>query len=60
MSWIRMLERLKMALICCPVGFSEKITAVFHMKKSQKDTGNDKSPKIFQFSKILCISFPKF
>ena len=25
------------------------------MKKSQKYTENDKSPKIFQFLKILCI-----
>ena len=57
-SWIRMLKMLNMALICCPVVFFQKIIAVFYMKKSQKDTENDKSTKIFQFSKILCI-FPR-
>ena len=52
-----MLEMLKMAPSCCPVGSSEEIIAVFPLKKSQIDTQNDKNPKIFPFSKILCI-FP--
>ena len=54
-----MLKQLNMALVCCPVGFSEAIIAVFHVKKSQIDTEIDKKPKVFQFSKILSI-FPKF
>ena len=37
-----------MVRICCPVGFSEEIIAVFE-KKSQIDTENDKNPKTFQF-----------
>ena len=54
-SWIKTLETLNMALIRCPVGLSEEIIAVFHMKKYQIDTENDKIPKIFQFVKIFTI-----
>ena len=54
-----MLEMLNMTLIRCPVGFSEEIIAVFHMKKSQIDTENDKIPKIFNFQKVYAFS-PKF
>ena len=52
-----MLEMLNMESICCTVGFSEKIIAVFCLKKSQTDTEIDKNPIIFQFSKKLCILF---
>ena len=55
-SWIRMLKMLNMALIRCPEGFSEETVAVFEMKMSQVDTENDKIPKTFQFSKVLCSS----
>ena len=61
-----MLKTFNMSRICCPVGISEGIIAVFQMKKSQIDTKNDKpmtendkSPKIFLFSMVLCI-FPNF
>ena len=54
-----MLKTLKVALICCPLGFSEEMSAVFQMKQAQIDSENDKNPKIFQFAKISCI-FPKF
>ena len=51
-----MLKMLNMALISCPVGFSEEIIAVFQMQKSQIDTENEKKPKDFmQISNILCI-----
>ena len=50
-----MLETLKMTLIRCQVGFSEKTIAVFYMKKSQIYTENDKNHKIFSFSKRLRI-----
>ena len=44
------------ALVRCPVGFSEKIIAVFQLiKKSQIDTENDKSPKNVHSSKFLRI-----
>ena len=32
---------------------------MFGIKMSQIDTENDNNPKIFQYSKFLCI-FPKF
>ena len=54
-----MLKMLNMALIQCPVGFSEENIAVFQMKKSQIDTESDKNFDMFQFSKISCI-FSKF
>ena len=47
-----MLKTLNMALVCCPVGFSEEIIAVFPPKKSQFDTKNS---KIFHFPKFLRI-----
>ena len=50
-----MLKTLDMALIRCPVGFSEELVAIFKMKMSQIDTENDKNHKVFQFSKILLI-----
>ena len=50
-----MLKTLNMALIRCPVGFSEEITAVFFVKKSQIDTETDKIPKTLMFSKFLRI-----
>ena len=40
-SWIRMMRMLNMALIRCPVEFSEKIVAVFQIKMSRIDTEND-------------------
>ena len=51
---------LNMALIRCPVGFSEEVIAVFNWKKSRIDTENDKNPKIFQFSQSVYAFFPKF
>ena len=44
-----------MALIRCPVGFSEEFIAVFQVKMFQINTENDKNPKSFQYSKFLCI-----
>ena len=32
-SWIRMLKTLNMALVRCPVGFSEEIIAILQLKK---------------------------
>ena len=52
-------ERVNKERMCCPVGFYEEFIAVLLVKVSQIDTENDKSPKIFQFSKCLCI-FSKF
>ena len=49
-----------MALFRCPVGFSEEITAVFQMKKSQIDTENDKIHKIIHSSKFLRIFRQRF
>ena len=48
-----MWKTLIMALIRCPLGFSEEITDAFQMKKPQNDTENDKNPKIFHFLKFL-------
>ena len=53
-----MLKLLNMALIVCPIGFSEAIVADFCMKRSQVDTENDKNLKIFQLSKISFV-FPQ-
>ena len=50
-----MLKMLSMAPIRCPVGFSEKIIAVFQLENSQIDTENDKNLKFFQFSKTMRI-----
>ena len=44
-----MLQMVNLALIRCPVGFSENIIAVFLLKKSQVDNKNDENPKSFQF-----------
>ena len=41
--------------ICCPVGFSKELNAVFKVKMSKINTENDKKPKNFQFPKFLCI-----
>ena len=46
--------------MCCPVGFSGEFNAVFYVKMSQIDTEIDKKPKIFQFSKPLCIFLFEF
>ena len=43
-SWTRMLKTINMVQVCCPVGGSEEIMAVFYLKKSQIDTETDKSP----------------
>ena len=43
-----MLTMLNMAPICCPVFFSEKIIAVFDMKKNLKRT--PKTTKVLKFS----------
>ena len=48
-----MWKPLDMALLRCPVGFSEEIVAVIQMKKSQFDTENDKNHKTLHFSKFL-------
>ena len=48
-----------MAQIRYPVGFSEKIIAVFSMNKSHVGTENDKEPKFFPLSKFLCSLFQK-
>ena len=53
-----MLKTFNMAQARCPVGFSEEIIAVFQMIKI--DTETDKKPKIFQFSKPLCIFCSSF
>ena len=50
-----MLKTINMVQVCCRVGISEEIMAVFYLKKSQIDTENDKSPKIFHFSMFLRI-----
>ena len=50
-----MLKRPNMTLIRCPVGFSEKISALFQLKKSQIDTEIGKNPKSFHFSNFLRI-----
>ena len=42
-----------MALLRCPVGFSEEMIAAFQMKKSQINTENDKHPKNFPFYKVF-------
>ena len=43
-SRTKMLKTINMVQVCCPVGVSEEIMAVFYLKKSQIDTENDKSP----------------
>ena len=58
-----MLKTLTMSQIRCPVGFSEEINAVFHIKKSQNYPENDKKPKIFHFQcfyQIYVKSLPDF
>ena len=55
-----MWETLNMALLCCPVGFSEVIIAVFQLKKSQIDTKNDETPKNFPIFKAFSAFFSKF
>ena len=44
-----------MALLRCPVPYSEEIIAFSKWQESQIDTENDKNPEIFYFSKILCF-----
>ena len=47
-----MLKTLNMALVRCPVGFSEEINAILQMKKSQIDTENDKNPQNLPFFEV--------
>ena len=55
-----MLKTLNMVQFRCPLGFSEKINAVFQMKKkTQIDTEKDKNPKIFYLNSII-FHFSKF
>ena len=49
-----------MALLCCPVGFSEKIIAVLQMKKSQIDAKNKKNPKNFPLFQDFMHFFQNF
>ena len=58
-SWIRMLKTHNMAQMCCPLGLSGKITAVYQMKKSQIVTETDKNSKFFVFHCCYAI-FVKF
>ena len=53
-----MLKTVNMALIQCPVCFSEEFIALFSMKMSQIDTESYKNPKIFRCLKIYAF-FPK-
>ena len=58
-----MFKTLNMAGIRCPVGFSEELSAVFKVKKSQVGTEMDKKPKRFKLSKFLgsfCQIFDQF
>ena len=48
-------EKNQQERMCCPVGFSEDFIAVFLMKMSRIKTKNAKKPKVFSFSKCLCI-----
>ena len=45
-----MRNMLNVALLRCPVGFSEAIVGAFQMKKSQIDTETYKNPKSFHLS----------
>ena len=54
-SWIPMFLRVNKEKIGSPVVFYEEINAMFKKKMSETDTEDDKNPKIFQFSKFLCI-----
>ena len=49
------IEKGQQVKMCCLVGFSEELFAVWYVKMSQIDSENDKNLKISQFSKILCI-----
>ena len=52
------MKTLNMALVCCPVGFSEVIIAVFHMKKKLTPKVT-KIPKFFIFQSSYAF-FVKF
>ena len=53
-----MLETLNMALIRCPVGFSEDIIAVFFMKKNHELTPKlTKIPKLSIFQNVYEFFF---
>ena len=47
----KILKTINMVQVCCPVGVSEEITAVFYLEKSQLNTENDKSLN-FPFFKV--------
>ena len=53
--WIGTLKRVNKERMCCLLAFLEEITAVFQVTLLQIDIENDKEPRIFQFSKVLCI-----
>ena len=50
-----MMRMLNVAPICCPVGFSEEIMAIFFTKKSQIHTENNKNPKNFPLFKDFML-----
>ena len=54
-SWIGMFWSVNKEWVCCQIVFYEERIAMFWMKMSQIDTENDKNPRIYQVSKILCI-----
>ena len=51
--WTGILERVNKDGLYCPVGFSEKYTAVFFVKMTQIDTENDKKTKSFPIFKVF-------
>ena len=51
--WIASLKRVNKEKMCCPIGYSEELSAFFKMKMFQIDKENDKKNRIFQFSKIF-------
>ena len=59
-SWIGKVQRVNKEQICCPVGFSEELIAVFKLKKTQIITEFDKKPKFFQFLKSFMQMLSKF
>ena len=55
-----MLETLNVALLRCPVVFSEEFIAFSQMKMSQIDTKNDKNSKKFPIFKDVMHFIPNF
>ena len=41
--WIRTLKKVNLERICCQVGFSEDLIAIFSVNMFQIDTKNDKN-----------------